>query len=242
PEVMWQFEAAVRGIADACRALDVPVVSGNVSFYNETDGRPIPPTPTVGMVGLLEDVAWRVRMPFAAAGDVLALLGETRDELGGSEFLRTIRGRDEGPCPEVDPDAERRLVDLLGALAMHKKLASAHDVSDGGLAIALAECAMKGSLGAEVQLESPVRASALLFGESTGRALVSFSPAVESAVRASCEQKNVSIQVLGRIGGERLKIPLGGRAVIDESVASLRRPWSTGLIPFISAAAAFERG
>src|SRR5262249_57302723 len=206
PEVMWQFEAAVRGIADACRALDVPVVSGNVSFYNETDGRPIPPRATVGMVGLLEDVAWRVRMPFAAAGDVLALLGETRDELGGSEFLRTIRGRDEGPCPEVDPDAERRLVDLLVALAMHKKLASAHDVSDGGLAVALAECAMKGSLGAEVALESPFRPSALLFGESTGRALVSFSSRDEAAVRAAAEQRGGAFQVIGPGGGERPEI------------------------------------
>ena len=132
PEVMWQFEAAVRGIADACRALEIPVVSGNVSFYNETDGRAVLPTPTVGMVGLLEDVAQRVRMSFANAGDIVALLGITRDELGGSEFVRTVRGRDEGPCPEVDADAERRLVDLLVALAAHKKLASAHDVSDGG--------------------------------------------------------------------------------------------------------------
>jgi phosphoribosylformylglycinamidine synthase len=236
PEVMWQFEAAVRGIADACRALDVPVVSGNVSFYNETDGRPIPPTPTVGMVGLLEDVALRVRMPFAAAGDVLALLGETRDELGGSEFLRTIRGRDEGPCPEVDADAERRLVDLLVALAAHRKLASAHDVSDGGLAIALTECAMKGSLGAEVNLESPVRASALLFGESTGRVLVSFSPTSEAAVRAACDQRRVPFQILGRIGGKRLKISAGGRLLIDEAVSSLRELWSTAFVRALDAA------
>ncbi len=114
PEVMGQFEAAVRGISDACRALEIPVVSGNVSFYNETDGRAIPPTPTVGMVGLLDDVEKRVRAARSAAtGDLVALLGATRDELGGSEFLRTIRGRDEGPCPEVDLDAERRLVELL---------------------------------------------------------------------------------------------------------------------------------
>src|SRR5262249_5290492 len=167
---------------------------------------------------------------------VLALLGETRDELGGSEFLRTIRERDEGPCPEVDPDAERRLVDLLVALATHKKLASAHDVSDGGLAVALAECAMKGSLGAEVKLESPVRASALLFGESTGRALVSFSPAAESAIRGACEQKKVPIQVLGRVGGERLKIAIAGRTVVEESVASLRELWSTAFARALDAA------
>jgi phosphoribosylformylglycinamidine synthase len=236
PEVMWQFEAAVRGITDGCRALDVPVVSGNVSFYNETDGRPIPPTPTVGMVGLVEDVACRVRMPFAKEGDVVALLGDTRDELGGSEFLRTIRGRDEGPCPEVDPDAERRLVDLLVALAAHKKLSSAHDVSDGGLAVALAECAMKGSIGAEVTLESRVRSSALLFGESTGRVLISFSPAAETAVRAVGDQSRVPMQIIGRVGGDRLKIEVGGGVLVDESVSALRELWSTAFVRALDAA------
>ncbi|HEX7253564.1 MAG TPA: phosphoribosylformylglycinamidine synthase subunit PurL [Thermoanaerobaculia bacterium] len=227
PEVMWQFEAAVRGIADACRALEIPVVSGNVSFYNETDGRPVLPTPTIGIVGLLEDVAQRVRMPFANAEDVIALLGVTRDELGGSEFLRTVRGREEGPCPELDADAERRLVDLLVALAAHKKLASAHDVSDGGLAVALAECAMKSGLGAEIALDSPVRPSALLFGESTGRAVVTFLPKTESAVRAAAEQRSVPLQIIGRVGGDRLKIAIGGRTLIDESVVVLRDRWSS---------------
>jgi phosphoribosylformylglycinamidine synthase len=236
PEVMGQFEAAVRGIADACRAFEIPVVSGNVSFYNETDGRAIPPTPTIGMVGLLEDVSHSVRMPFARAGDVIALLGQTRDELGGSEFLRTIRGRDEGPCPEVDMEAERRLVDLLVALASHRKLASAHDVSDGGLAVALAECAMKSGLGAEVELDSPVRHSALLFGESTGRALVTFAQKSETAVRAVADQVGVSIAVIGRVGGDRLKIAAGGRTLIDEPVAALREVWSTAFAKAIEAA------
>src|SRR5438552_1884736 len=149
PEVMGQFEAAVRGISDACRALEIPVVSGNVSFYNETDGRAIPPTPTIGMVGLLEDVEKRVGVPFRREGDIVALLGEARDELGGSEFLRTVRGREEGPCPAVDLPAERRLVDLLVRLARNGNLASAHDLSDGGLAVALAECAMNSGLGCE---------------------------------------------------------------------------------------------
>src|SRR5262249_52025852 len=183
PEVMAQFEAAVRGIADACRALDGPVVSGNGSLYNETDGRAIPPTPTIGMVGLMDDVSKHVRVAFRRAGDLVAVLGETRDELGASEFLRTIRGRDEGPCPEVDLDAERRLVDLLATLAEQGRLSSAHDVSDGGLAVALAECAMQGGIGASVSLEPAVRMSAFLFGESTGRAVVSFPPESEAAVR-----------------------------------------------------------
>ncbi len=227
PEVMGQFEASVRGIAEACRAFGIPVVSGNVSFYNETDGRAIPPTPTIGMVGLLEDVGKRVRMPFQNEGDLVALLGEARDELGGSEFLRTIRGRDEGPCPEVDLEAERRLVDILIALAAHRKLASAHDLADGGLAVALAECAMPAGLGAEIALDSDVRPSALLFGESTGRALLSFEPKAEAAVRACAEQSGVPMAVIGRVAGDRLRIALRGRTLVDEPVAALRDLWST---------------
>jgi phosphoribosylformylglycinamidine synthase II len=227
PEVMGQFEAAVRGISEACRALEVPVVSGNVSFYNETDGRAILPTPTVGMVGLLEDVGRRVRMPFANEGDMVALLGESRDELGGSEFLRTIRGRDEGPCPEVDLASERRLVDLLVALAVQRKLASAHDVSDGGLAVALAECAMSGGPGAEIRLDSNLRASSLLFGESTGRVIVSFRPEEESAVRASAEQSRLPMTVLGCVGGKRLRVSLRSAVVIDEDLSSLTELWRT---------------
>jgi phosphoribosylformylglycinamidine synthase subunit PurL len=226
PEVMGQFEAAVRGIADACRALEIPVVSGNVSFYNETDGRAIPPTPTVGMVGLLEDVEKHVRMPFRREGDVLALLGETRDELGGSEFLRTLRRRDEGPCPEVDLAAERRLIDLLATLAEEGRLASAHDLSDGGLAVALAECAMIGGSGVDVALQSAVRPSAVLFGETTARALISFGPDEQRAIRETATKHGVPFRILGRVSGDRLRISLEGRVLIDEGVASLNEIWN----------------
>ena len=227
PEIMGQFEAAVRGLSDACRALSVPVVSGNVSFYNETDGRPILPTPTVGMVGLLEDVSKRVRVPFARAGDRIALLGETEDELGASEYLRVLHGRDEGPCPEVDLEGERRLVDLLVRLAEEGRLSSAHDVSDGGLLVALAEAAMPSGHGAAIELESAVRTSSLLFGESTGRAVVTFAPAGEAAVRAVAGASGVPLRVLGAVGGEALRVAVNGRPVVDESVAALRELWTT---------------
>ncbi|HEY4228976.1 MAG TPA: phosphoribosylformylglycinamidine synthase subunit PurL [Thermoanaerobaculia bacterium] len=239
PEVMAQFEAAVRGITDACRALDVPVVSGNVSFYNETAGRAIPPTPTVGMVGLLDDVSRHVRLPFRRAGDRIALLGTTHDELGASEFLRTVRGRDEGPCPEVDLAAERRLVELLVALAEASRLASAHDVSDGGLAVALAECAMQGDVGADVALDSDIRVSSLLFGESTGRALVSFAPENESAVRAAAEQGGVPFAVIGTVGGRRLRISVRGRepaVTVDEDLVTLDALWRGAFAHAIEAA------
>jgi phosphoribosylformylglycinamidine synthase len=227
PEVMAQFEAAVRGIADACRALDVPVVSGNVSLYNETDGRAIPPTPTVGMVGLLEDVSWHVRLPFRSSGDLVAVLGQTRDELGASEFLRVVRGRDEGPCPEVDLPAEKRLVDFLATAAEKRLLASAHDVSDGGLAVALAECAMQGSIGATIALDGAARSTAILFGESTGRAIVSFSAENEAAVRGLASEMGVPFSAAGWVGGDRLRIDGRGKPLIDEPVAALTELWRT---------------
>ncbi|HYB53613.1 MAG TPA: phosphoribosylformylglycinamidine synthase subunit PurL [Thermoanaerobaculia bacterium] len=237
PEVMSQFEAAVRGIAEACQMLQTPVVSGNVSFYNETDGLAIPPTPTVGMVGLLDDVERRVRMPFRRDGDMVALLGANRDELGGSEFLRTIRGRDEGPCPEVDLPAERRLVALLVDLAGQSLVSSAHDVSDGGLAVAIAECAMKGGLGAEISLVAGgVRASALLFGESAGRAIVSFAPEAGAAVEGAAKKAGVPFARIGRVGGARLKISLDKRPVIDEPVATLTELWKTAFSRAIESA------
>ncbi len=225
PEVMAQFEAAVRGISDACRAFDIPVVSGNVSFYNETDGRAIPPTPTVGMVGLLEDVERRVRMGFRQEGDVVAILGDTRDELGGSEFLRTVLGRDEGPCPELDLSAERRLSELLLGLAAAGKLASAHDVADGGVAVALAESAMSAALGVDVALPGDVRPSARLFGESTGRAVISFSPGDEADIAALAAQAAVPFSRVGRVGGPRLRIAMDGAPAIDEGLIEVTALW-----------------
>jgi len=236
PEVMAQFEAAVRGITDACRALGTPVVSGNVSFYNETDGRAIPPTPTVGMVGLMEDVASHVRMPFRREGDVVAVLGVTRDELGASEFLRAVRGRDEGPCPDVDLDHEKRLVDLLVTLAEKGVLSSAHDVSDGGLAVALAECAMREGRGAEIALSDGLRRSALLFGESTGRAVVSFAPELEPELREAAKARSIPLAVVGRVGGDRLRISVHGEMLVDEPVAELAHLWRTAFAHAIEAA------
>ncbi|MEO8430304.1 MAG: phosphoribosylformylglycinamidine synthase subunit PurL [Acidobacteriota bacterium] len=225
PEVMAQFEAAVRGISDACRAFGIPVVSGNVSFYNETDGRAIPPTPTVGMVGLLEDAAKRVTLAFKKEGDAIALLGTTRDELGGSEYLRSVRGRDEGPCPEVDLDQERRLAALLADLADAGRLSSAHDLSDGGLAVALAESAMASGLGASIDAGTDVRPSSLLFGETTGRALVSFPPELEETVAREAEAVGIPFELLGRAGGGRLSVAAAGRNLFDVDLPALTELW-----------------
>jgi phosphoribosylformylglycinamidine synthase len=189
------------------------------------------------MVGLLEDVSQHVRIPFRRAGDLIALLGETRDELGASEFLRSVHGRDEGPCPEINLDAERRLIDLLVRLAEERRLASAHDVSDGGLAVALTECAMESGLGVEIRLEPGLRPSALLFGETTGRAVITFSVEEESAVRSSAEAARIPFSVIGRVGGESLRVEVGGRVLVDEPLAALRELWTTAFARAIESAA-----
>ncbi|HWC65797.1 MAG TPA: phosphoribosylformylglycinamidine synthase subunit PurL, partial [Thermoanaerobaculia bacterium] len=207
PEVMEQFALAVEGISEACRALDTPVVSGNVSFYNETEGRAILPTPTIGMIGLLEDVEKHVSAGFARDGDAIALLGRTRDELGGSEFLRVVRGRDEGPCPELDLAAEKRLVEFLAGASEASLLSSAHDLSDGGLAVALCESAFPRGLGARVALAGHgVRTSALLFGESTGRALVSFPRAHGEALRERAGAAGVPFAAIGAVSGGSIRV------------------------------------
>jgi phosphoribosylformylglycinamidine synthase subunit PurL len=183
PEIMWQFAECIRGISDACSALGTPVVSGNVSFYNETEGRAIYPTPTVGMVGILErdDAGRAIRFP--EAGLDVVLLGETRDELGGSEWQQLMMPEAMAAPPRVDLDAEKALIDLLLALDEHQLIRSAHDVANGGLAVALAECSM-GEIGCHVALGGDLDAIALLFGESQARAIVSTSQADEVLARA----------------------------------------------------------
>ncbi len=183
PEIMWQFAECIRGISDACNALGTPVVSGNVSFYNETEGRAIYPTPTVGMVGILErDDAGR-EIPFPEAGLDIVLLGETRDELGGSEWQQLMMPDALAVPPRVDLDAEKALIELLLALDENRLIRSAHDIANGGLAVALAECSMQG-VGCHVELSGDLDPIALLFGESQARAIVSTSQVEEVLARA----------------------------------------------------------
>jgi phosphoribosylformylglycinamidine synthase len=242
PEVMEQFARAVEGISEACLALDTPVVSGNVSFYNETEGRAILPTPTIGMIGLLDDVEKHLSIGFRSAGDLIAVAGDTRDELGGSEFLRAVRGRDEGPCPELDLAAEKRLISFLLESADASLLASAHDVSDGGLAIALCESAFPGAIGARIALVSGgVRASAFLFGESTGRALVSFPRGNAEILQGRARSAGVPFSVVGMVTGGSIRMELDGKTLIDAPVDTLRALWSTAFQRWVEMDPAVER-
>src|SRR6185436_13672535 len=185
PAIMWQFAKAVEGMGAACRALDVPITGGNVSLYNETDGNAVYPTPTIGVVGLLEHADRVVSRRFQESGDAIILLGEGRGEFGGSEYLKVVHDLVRGTPPELDLKAERALQDLLVALADERLMRSAHDCSEGGLAVALAECCFDTiGVGAEVSIgaidvarDPRLNTAAALFGESASRVLISAVPA-----------------------------------------------------------------
>ncbi|MDO8379087.1 phosphoribosylformylglycinamidine synthase subunit PurL [Phenylobacterium sp.] len=172
PEIMGQIVRAIEGMAEACRALDFPVVSGNVSLYNETNGAAIPPTPTVGAVGLLADSAKRADFSGMKAGDSLVLLGETRGELGASMYLREILGREDGAPPPVNLAMERKIGDFVRAEIEARRVTVVHDLSDGGLVAAAAEMALASNVGITLELGSKLPDHALLFGEDQGRYLI----------------------------------------------------------------------
>ena len=235
PPIMEQFSRAVDGMAAACRALEVPIVSGNVSFYNETDGRAILPTPTIAAVGLFRDEEAIVRSTFTTEGDSVLLLGEAAsDGLGGSELVHRRTGKVQGPPPVIDLEAEARLQRLLVELAEAGVLRSAHDLSDGGLATALAESCVAGDdetamLGASVEVERSDAAT--LFGEAPSRAVVSTSRPDE--VEARARAASVACRRLGEVGGDRLRIKAGGDRVVDIGLDEARAAREGCLAPIV---------
>jgi phosphoribosylformylglycinamidine synthase subunit PurL len=204
PAVMWQFTEAVRGLADACAFLGTPVTGGNVSFYNQTGDVPIHPTPVVGVLGVLTDVADRLPLAFREPGARVVLLGQTRPEFGGSAWAAAAHGHLGGRPPAVVLAAERALAKVLAAGASRRLLAAAHDLSDGGLAVALAECCLAGGHGCQVSL--PGEEFALLFSESSARAVVAVSPGREPDFLALCTQHGVPALTLGTVGGDSLEV------------------------------------
>jgi phosphoribosylformylglycinamidine synthase len=232
PEVFFQFREACRGIADACRAFGTPVTGGNVSFYNESPTGAVDPTPTIGMVGLLERVDRRVPSHFAATGDDVLILGTTRGELGGSAYWSEIRRFVGGRVPPVDLEAERRLQELLVAAAGRGLLRSAHDAAEGGLLVALAEAAMGSAyapsgLGATLDLEryAPgVESEGLLYGEDAGRVVVSADPAHSAALTALAREHSVPHFHAGRVGGRTLELRVGS-GVLSWDIDALRRTY-----------------
>jgi phosphoribosylformylglycinamidine synthase len=228
PEIMGQLVMAIRGIGDACRALEVPITGGNVSLYNETDGKAIYPTPVIGVVGLIEDASRVLRRWFEAEGDAVFLLGETREDLGGSEFLKVVHARVAGRAPRLDVAAEKRLYALVTEVAAEGLLCSAHDVSDGGLAVALAECCFRGEepgLGARLALPGDWRGDVLLFSESPSRMIVTTRDPERLA--QSARAYGVPCARLGAVGGGRLVLESHGATLVDLPVATLHEAWTS---------------
>ena len=218
PDAMGQFVGCLKGIGEACLALDFPVVSGNVSLYNETNGRGILPTPTIGGVGVLPDVTRFASLAFKQAGDVIVLVGDTKGHLGQSIWLKEVLGREEGAPPPVDLAQERKVGDALRPLILSGSVSTVHDLSDGGLAVALAEMAMASGIGATLSaLPAGVPAHAALFGEDQARYLLAVAPQQLATVKAAFAQAGVSLLEIGKTGGDALILP--GEAPI--SVAEL---------------------
>jgi phosphoribosylformylglycinamidine synthase len=238
PEVMWSFSEVIDGMAEACRVFETPVVSGNVSFYNETDGRGILPTPVIGMVGLVEDTRRIMTPGFKDEGDVIAVLGETRDDLAASEFAQVVAGVSTeqlisaGALPQVDLEFERKLQDTLLLLIEAGLLHSAHDCSDGGLAVTLAECCFSSlghkAIGAEIDIPSGgPSAESLLFGETPSRVVISFAAADADKVREMAGE--CPLQIIGKVAGTDLSISVDSRAELTVPVSVLETGWKTSL-------------
>ena len=237
PAIMWQFAKAVEGIGEACRALDVPITGGNVSLYNETDGHAIYPTPVIGVVGLLERADRVVARRFREPGDAIVMLGDSRGELGGTEYLKVIHGLVRGVPPALDLAAERALQQLLVALSEERLVRSAHDCSDGGIAVTLAECCFDtAGMGAEVEIDrvrvagnDAVNVAAALFGESASRVVIGVAPDDVTAVLQRAAAASVPAKVIGRTGGNRLRIAVAGETVIEVSVGEAERVWLSAI-------------
>jgi phosphoribosylformylglycinamidine synthase II len=231
PEVMWQFEQAIDGLAEACRAFEIPVTGGNVSFYNDTEGASIYPTPVLGIVGLIKDVGRTAGPAFKKEGDVIVLLGETRDEIGGSQYLRIIHGRERGRPPTIDLAGEKKTHELCIAAIERGLLHSAHDVSDGGLAVCVAESGIlsRQKLGCALELADGLRADAQLFGESQSRIVVSLSRSRLPELRKLAARKKVMLSVIGRVGGRDIVVRRAGRQVLKVPVERLFKAWESAI-------------
>ncbi len=238
PEVMQSFSDVIDGMKEACEAFETPVVSGNVSFYNETDGKGILPTPTIGMIGLIDDTRKMITQGFKNEGDLIALLGVTKDDLSVSEYAQTIAGHStddliaNGRIATIDLELERRIQDVILKLADEMLLGSAHDCSDGGLAVTIAECCFSSlnreAIGANISLESNgLSNEAVLFAESPSRIVISFAP--ENLDRVKEIAGDVPFAVIGSVEDDVLKISIDSERIVDLSVSDLEGVWESSL-------------
>jgi phosphoribosylformylglycinamidine synthase len=229
PEIFWQLEKAADGMSEACRKLNTPVIGGNVSLYNENAKGAIYPTPVIGMVGLVTDLDHITTQDFKKEGDVILLLGETKAELGGSEFQKVLHGVTEGRPPRLDLDAEKRLLDAVLEAIRQGLVASAHDLSEGGLAVALAESCIGGGLGAKVRISTELRGDFALFSESQSRILLSASPEKAAELETFLRARGVPVQTIGTVQGQDLTIEINGKPVIVSPVDQLEKVWKDAI-------------
>ncbi|WP_282937799.1 phosphoribosylformylglycinamidine synthase subunit PurL [Paenibacillus sp. RC67] len=229
PEIFWQLEKAADGMAEACRKLETPVIGGNVSLYNENAKGAIYPTPVVGMVGLVHDTDHITTQAFKKEGDIIILLGDTKAELGGSEFQYVIHGVTEGRPPQLDLDVEKKLLNTVLGAIQKGLVASAHDLSDGGLAVALAESCISGRLGAKVNFSTELRNDIALFSESQSRILLSASPEQAESLKQWIAEQGVPYQELGQVQGQELQIQVNAKPVIQSPVAQLEKVWKDAI-------------
>ncbi len=227
PGVMGQFKEAVEGMSEACEAFGIAVTGGNVSFYNETEGIAIDPTPVLGIVGLVEDIAKAVTPGFKSEGDTVILLGENKEEFGGSEYLALIHDRSDGCPPAVDLAREIAVHETLMEAIGEGLVRSAHDPSEGGLAVCAAECAFHSpeKTGCNLSLEGGLRPDAVLFGESHARILLTVRPADSARVLKIAGKRGVPAEVIGKTGGKAIRVSWAGKRLVDLPVAEARALW-----------------
>jgi len=204
PEIMWEIVAGIDGIGAACRALDYPVIGGNCSLYNETNGEGILPTPAIGGVGLLKDVTKMATVAFKRQGDVVIVIGETKGHLGQSIYLREIEGREDGPAPRVDPALEKKHGDFVRGLIEQSRVDTCHDVSDGGLLVAVAEMAIGGGIGASIGVAGLPEPIPFWFGEDQARYVIAAPFEEADRIIEEARAAYISVAALGKTGGDRL--------------------------------------
>lgn len=227
PEVMWQFKEIIAGMAEACKAFAVPVTGGNVSFYNDTEGISIYPSPVLGIVGLIEEVGQVTSPGFKEEGDVVILLGENGDELGGSEYLKTVFGIEKGLPPRLDLKKEKQVQELCLDAISQRLIRSAHDISEGGLAVTVAESCFwsKERMGCILDLGDGLRPDALLFGESQSRIIVSLAARDAATLLKLAAEKGVKAAAIGKCQGRQLIVRQAGREIIRLRVEDLYKAW-----------------
>lgn len=226
PEIFWQLEEAVEGMSEVCRALEAPVISGNVSLYNETKETAVYPTPVVGMVGLVEDVAQITTQDFTHADDAIVLIGETKAEFGGSELQKLIHGRISGKAPQLDIEREQSVQAFVLHAIRQGWISSAHDVAEGGLAVALAESAIGGSKGFQVEFETQLTVTEALFAESQSRIVVSVPRGHLQSLMDDAERRRVKAEMIGHVRDDQVSlIKVNGEQVVQTTVSELSASW-----------------